>query len=61
MQNNSFPIYNRHFPWDQRSIDIMETVATEGRGIDELAGVIEKLAVSNPGGGHHHLQKKLFV
>ena len=42
-----------------KNIDILETVATEGRGIDELAGAIENKLIVPPGTDHHHLAEKV--
>jgi LAO/AO transport system kinase len=42
------------------NIDILETVATEGRGIDELASVIVNNLMDDPGRGHHHLAEKVI-
>lgn len=43
-----------------KNIDIMETIATEGKGIDELAGAIENKLKVSPGSGHHHLAEKVI-
>ena len=44
-----------------KNIDILETIATEGRGIDELAGAIENRLIMPAGSSYHHLVEKVAI